>query len=58
MAIAYSSKADPSENTIAALQDRAGLMFNIMINMSFAGVAGSIYNFIPMMPKFYKDQEK
>ena len=57
MAIVYSNKADPSDDTFAALQDRAGLMFNLMINIGFAGIAGAVYNFIPLMPRFLRDYE-
>ena len=57
MAIIYSNKGDPSEDTFAALQDRAGLTFNLMINVGFAGIAGAIHNFIPLMPRFLKDYE-
>lgn len=56
--ILYNNLREPEEDTIGAIQDRAGMIFNITGTMGFAGIFASLYGVIPLLPTFFRDHEK
>lgn len=56
--VLYNNMKDPKEDTVAAIQDRAGFIFNASSTMGFAGVFASLYGIIPLIGTFFRDHEK
>jgi len=48
----------PEDDTIVAIQDTSGLMYNLVLNMVFSAMVGSLFGLIPLIPKFTRDHAK
>ena len=48
---------DPKENTQKAIQDKAGMAFNVAMTMCFSGVFANLYTFIPALPTFRRESQ-
>jgi len=54
----FADMRDPKEDTLAAIQDTNGLMFNFVVNMAFSAITGALFGIIPLIAKFKRDYEK
>ncbi len=48
---------DPKVNTQQAIQDKAGMAFNVAMTMCFSGVFANLYTFIPALPTFRRESQ-
>lgn len=56
--ILYTNIRTPERDTIGAIQDVGGLVFNITGVMAFGGIFGSILGIIPLIAPFLREHEK
>ena len=48
---------DPKVNTQKAIQDKAGMAFNLATTMCFSGIFANLYTFIPALPTFRRESQ-
>lgn len=56
--ILYTNNRTPEVDTIGAIQDVGGMVFNITGTMAFGGIFGSILGILPLIGPFLREHEK
>lgn len=56
--VLYNNMKSPKEETVGAIQDRTGMIFNTVSTIGFSGIFASLYGLIPLLPPFFREHEK
>lgn len=56
--ILYTNNRSPDSDTIGAIQDVSGMVFNLTGTIAFGGIFGSILGIIPLLGPFLREHEK